>query len=215
VRNVSAASKAILTNAAAIAVNQDPLGQMGLRLDNSSSAPQQTWYRLLANGDVAVALYNKQGAPQPPIPGPPCTEWTATSNGYYESCGGASGNVGQFSDLTREAAQAACCQNLQCAGFSFEPDANNITGGGYYKGNLMCGFNKADGIEGYDKPNQVPPSNGTPEDITINFADIDLFGRITITDIWTGQNLGTFTNSYTAKAVPYHGTAFLRLSKQA
>lgn len=43
---------------------QDPLGQMGLRLENSSMAPTQTWYRVLANGDMAVALYNKQGAPQ-------------------------------------------------------------------------------------------------------------------------------------------------------
>lgn len=40
---------------------QDPLGQMGLRLDNSSDAPQQRWARVLANGDVAVALYNKAG----------------------------------------------------------------------------------------------------------------------------------------------------------
>jgi hypothetical protein len=34
---------------------------MGLRLENSSTAPQQVWYRLLANGDVAVGLYNKLG----------------------------------------------------------------------------------------------------------------------------------------------------------
>ena len=63
-RNISDASKAILTNAAAIAVNQDPLGQMGLRLDNASSAPQQRWARVLANGDVAVALLNKGGCVQ-------------------------------------------------------------------------------------------------------------------------------------------------------
>lgn len=34
---------------------------MGLRLDNSSSAPQQRWARVLADGSVAVALYNKAG----------------------------------------------------------------------------------------------------------------------------------------------------------
>ena len=66
-RNVSAASRAILTNADAIAVSQDPLGQMGLRLENSSSAPLQRWWRVLANGDVAVGLYNKAGgAPAAP-----------------------------------------------------------------------------------------------------------------------------------------------------
>ena len=42
-RNVSSTAYATLTNTDAIAVNQDPLGQMGLRLDNSSSAPTQTW----------------------------------------------------------------------------------------------------------------------------------------------------------------------------
>lgn len=214
-RNVSDASRAILTNTAAIAVNQDPLGQMGGRLDNSSSAPAQRWARVLANGDVAVALYNKQGAAQPPIPGPPCTEWTATSNGYYEACGGSAGDVGTFSSLTRAAAQAACCGDLQCAGFSFVPDANNVTGSGYYKGNAMCGFNAAAGIEGYDKPNQVPPAGGAAVDITINFADVDLFGAVSVYDIWAQQSLGVFRSSYTARAVPFHGSAFLRLSTQA
>ena len=68
-RNVSAASKAILKNEDAIKVSQDPLGQMGIRL--TPDIPQQIWSRVLANGDVAVALYNKgDAAPpkQPPIP---------------------------------------------------------------------------------------------------------------------------------------------------
>jgi hypothetical protein len=34
-----------------------------------------------------------------------------------------------------------------------------------------------------------------------------------VRDIWGRQTLGTFTGSYTAKAVPYHGTAFLRLTQ--
>jgi len=54
---VSDASKAILQNRDAIAVNQDPLGKMGLRLEETSTATQ-TWFRELSNGDVAVALYN-------------------------------------------------------------------------------------------------------------------------------------------------------------
>jgi Alpha galactosidase A/Alpha galactosidase C-terminal beta sandwich domain len=213
-RNVSDVSKQILFNADAIAVNQDPLGQMGLRLDNSSSAPQQRWYRLLANGDVAVALYNKQSnAPQPPIPGPPCNVWNHTFDGYYEACGGAAGNVGQFGGLTRAQAQAACCDNPQCAGFSFGPDANNVTGGGFYKGNAMCGFTHSSGYEGYDKAGQIPAPGGNPADIKLNFADIDLFGPINVYDIWAQQSLGTFTDSFTAKQVPFHGTAFYRLSK--
>ena len=212
-RNVSAASRAILTNPAAIAVSQDPLGQMGLRLDATSSAPTQRWARVLANGDVAVALYNKAGAPQPPIPGPPCASWTVTHGGYYEACGGAAGDVGTFSSLTRAQAQAACCADLTCAGFSYVPDASNTTGSGYYKGNLMCGLQKASGLEGYAKPNQVPSPSGSAQDITINFADVNLVGSVNVYDIWAQASVGTFTTSFTAKQVPYHGTGFFRLSK--
>lgn len=214
-RNVSSASRSILLNNDAIAVDQDPLGQMGLRLDPSAGAPQQTWWRVLANGDVAVGLYNKGGAPQPPISGPPCTSWQHSMDGYYEACGGGAGNVGTFSGLTRAAAQAACCADLTCAGFSYEPDATGNTGGGYYKGNLMCGFNKDAGIEGFGKPDQVPPTNGAAVDITITFSDVNLMGSVQVYDIWAQAVVGTFTGSYTAKAVPFHGTAFLRLSAAA
>mmetsp|Transcript_22059 Transcript_22059/g.48745 ORF Transcript_22059/g.48745 Transcript_22059/m.48745 type:complete len:414 (-) Transcript_22059:93-1334(-) len=59
-RKISAESKAILLNPDAIAVSQDSLGQMGIRLPSfNSSSPTQVWARHLANGDVAVALYNK------------------------------------------------------------------------------------------------------------------------------------------------------------
>jgi len=115
-RNVSAASKAILTNTHAIAVDQDPLGQMGVRLDGSAT-PTQRWARTLANGDVAVALFNM-------------------GNG-----------------------------------------------------------------------------TGAAADITIAFADVNMVGSVSVFDIWQQQSAGSFTGSYTAKAVPFHGTAFVRLSQ--
>ena len=58
-RNISAASKAILTNAFAIAVDQDPMGKMGGRLEASANATTQRWWRALENGDVAVGLMNR------------------------------------------------------------------------------------------------------------------------------------------------------------
>jgi len=61
-RNVSADSKAILLNKNAIAVSQDSLGQMGIRL-SPGTTKQQVWARNMANGDVAVALYNKDSSP--------------------------------------------------------------------------------------------------------------------------------------------------------
>ena len=211
-RNISAASKAILTNADAIAVDQDALGQQGVRLENSSSAPTQRWVRVLANGDVAVGLYNKQASVQPPIPVGTCPSWNHTFGGYFEACGGAAGNVGTFSGLTRQQAQDACCANPACAGFSYEPDGGGSTGGGYYKGNAMCGFTKASGVEGFDKAGQVPPPGGVAQDISISFSDINLRSPVTVYDIWAQQSLGQFSGSFTAKAVPYHGTAFYRMS---
>merc|ERR1712031_57872 len=57
-RNVTAESKAILFNEYAIAVSQDPLGQMGIRLTDDAT-DSQIWARKMLNGDVAVALYNR------------------------------------------------------------------------------------------------------------------------------------------------------------
>ena len=59
----------------------------------------------------------------------------------------------------------------------------------------------------------MPSTNGTAVDITIVFADVNLVGAVAVYDIWAQAPVGTFTGSYTAKAVPYHGTAFLRLTE--
>ena len=64
-RNISATSAAILLNPHAIEINQDPLGQMGLRLEPSKMAAVQHWSRRLANGDLAVVLLNRHGGVAP------------------------------------------------------------------------------------------------------------------------------------------------------
>jgi len=48
----------ILSNAEAIAINQDPLGVQGKRLLVNSTANTEVWAGPLANGDVAVVLVN-------------------------------------------------------------------------------------------------------------------------------------------------------------
>ena len=48
----------------------------------------------------------------------------------------------------------------------------------------------------------------------MHFADLEFYGDVQVYDIWAGKHLGTFTGSYTAKKVPFHGSAFLRLSPQ-
>jgi hypothetical protein len=95
-RNVTAgsASHAILTNPRAIAIDQDPLGQMGIRVSGNDSSAAQVWARTLANGDIALVLFNALGGVPPP---PPCKAWNETRNGYYHSCGGV---LGTFAGLT-------------------------------------------------------------------------------------------------------------------
>lgn len=61
VRDMSAETRAILTNAEVIAVSQDPLGKAGDRLKRSGDA--DIWGRQLAGGAMAVALLNRGKAP--------------------------------------------------------------------------------------------------------------------------------------------------------
>ncbi len=202
-RNVSAASKAILLNPEAIAVSQDPLVQMGLRLGNSSSDPTQVWWRLLADGSVAVALYNKAGGGSPT----PCTSWNTTQNGYYDSLPAGSGGDDCFVGLSPAQAQAQCCAQAACAGFSIDAQ-----GAGCFKPNTQAGFFSNSAYMGFFKPGGPTPA--PPADITVNFADVNLFGKVVVRDIWAQADVGVFSGSFTAKAVPLHGSAFLRLTQQ-
>ena len=78
--------------------------------------------------------------------------WTPTSGGYYEACGGASGNLGSFEGLSSAAARAACCGDDACAGFSFD----NATGSGVYKRDAACGLTASERYEGFTKTVQLP-----------------------------------------------------------
>ena len=72
-------SQAVLLNEEIIAIDQDPLGQMGLRV--SPKAATEVWARNLSNGDVAVAMLNKGGAGPTP-PGIDNCEWKQYTGGY-------------------------------------------------------------------------------------------------------------------------------------
>jgi len=211
-RNVSAAAKAILMNKDAIAVSQDPLGQMGIRISNNTA--RQVWARVLANGDVAVGLYNKGAVPTPPPMPPvaPCVEWLHTASGYYEAKP-STDNVGFFANKTVSEAKAACCLDRKCAGFSYMEKGSS----GFYKGNAMGGITNDPQVEGYTKKACVPtgPPVSQPADITVTFADVHLYGKVSVYDIWTQKTVGIFEGSYTAKQVPLHHTAFLRLTPLA
>merc|ERR1711862_58743 len=125
--------------------------------------------------------------------------------------GGTDGNLGSFSGLSKEQAQDACCQSLECAGFGFSG------GSGYYKKNQDCGKVQNSGYIGYTKPSQMPSKPTGPADITMNFADVGFSATqsVEVYNIWAQKSLGSFKGSFTAKSVGIHDSAFLRLSKSS
>jgi len=56
------------------------------------------------------------------------------------------------------------------------------------------------------------PATGAPADITVKFGDVGLPADVLVYDIWARKEVGIFREAFTAKGVPFHGTAFLRLS---
>ncbi len=121
--------------------------------------------------------------------------------------------MGTFEGLTAAEAQAACCANVECAGFSFSKGGS--TGSGYYKGNVGCGLTKASGYDGYTKTSQIPgPPPTAPADIAFDFKIVPGFagaGSVDLLDIWSGATATGLRGGYTARAVPLHGSAFVLL----
>lgn len=63
VRNMSDTTRAILTNEEVLAIDQDPAGNQGRRIQNTGGADgTEVWSKPLANGDRAVALLNRDDA---------------------------------------------------------------------------------------------------------------------------------------------------------
>lgn len=53
--------------------------------------------------------------------------------------------------------------------------------------------------------------NTSARDITVKFSDIGLTGEVNVRDLWAKTDKGKFTTSYTATAVPAHGTVMLKI----
>lgn len=145
-----------------------------------------------------IASLAAQPALAPAAPAAACNLTHATG-GYWEACGGASGNLGPFSGLSAASAAAACCAAPACAGLSFAcHDAQCATGSGYYKGNVGCGFVSAPGYQGFARPGALPappvvrvtvlPASPLAHDVTnvtVSFAFAS--GAVNRTTDWVGQ----------------------------
>lgn len=202
-RNVSAAGRAILLNPEAIAVDQDPAGKMGFRITPAGNT--EVWARNLSDGAIAVGLYNKLGSA---APAGPCPSWNV-SKGSYIDCG-ASGNIACFDHRDLAGAEATCCGNPQCAGFSYSPSGRS----GCYKSCNDGAVTTDPTYDGYFKPSFTPPTCEAV-DITVDLTASPFNGRtFAVRDIWARADAGTASGSYTAKQVPCHGTAFFRMTPQ-
>jgi len=139
-----------------------------------------------------------------------------TTGGFWEP--EPENNLGTFNGLTVAQAEDACCNDLRCAGFSITTGLNTTAkGGGFYKGQPLASVYKDPSYDGFAKKSQVPAPAppGPPQavDITLDLADLDIYGPVRVFDIFAQKDMGLFNGSYTATAVPHHGTAFLRLQR--
>lgn len=218
-RNVSQSSKSILLNKDAIAVDQDTLGKMGKRLDSQASPKQnwtqdflgrdvssatstEIWSRELSGGDVAVALYNRDGGSPSGIAVVAESKACATT----KAMGGDTGFG--YSLLTCRDAVVA---DKDCISGYFDYSAS-------YNGQCKCALDSCDARVSagpyviYKLDSGAGPMG---PDISISFRDLGLQGPVSIYDIWAQTELGVFQESYTAQNVSFHDTKFLRLSKSA
>ena len=93
------------------------MGRAGIRVSPKQSL--EVWSRELSTplGSRAVGLLNKQGVP---VPAEPCPSWNVTEQGYLEACGGGAGNIECWGDRrSLETVQKQCCDDVACAGFSY------------------------------------------------------------------------------------------------
>ena len=211
-RNVSDAAKAVLLNTEVIAIDQDKLGKMGLRV--SPKGETEVWARELANGDIAVGLLNKGIGGSGGVDN--CKWQLISSNGtgtggYNESCGGNSGDNGCADVVNLEDAKSRCCgMEAECVSVSMPKTGH---GKACFKKNDDCGWNVDHAYSSLVKLSQgppQPPAKGTL--ITATFKAVG-WGHATakVRDLWEQKDLGTMSGSHSAY-VPLHGLALLRLS---
>ena len=158
--------------------------------------------------------------------------WNVTRGGYFDS---ASGNVGMFGpNVALADAQALCCANLECAGFSYSASAQN--GSGYLKGDFAGPWTPSP-YDGYDNLQRAKNSSSTDvyarllsdasvavlllnrnaaaaAQVCVRWADVGLnsFAWATVRDLWLHADLGPALGGYCAQVEP-HDVVMLRVQQ--
>jgi hypothetical protein len=211
-RTVTDEMKAILLNKEVIAIDQDPAGKAGIRV--SPKGATEVWARELADGSIAVALYNKAGS----APSTDNCTWEVTAGKYIDAGSGSNLVCTTWADA--DAATVECCSNPQCVAFSVTDKSTVLSGCTKNKNALPengGSWVDAPTYEGWlKKNNSDPPAPSQSSKVTVNFADLSSLGwsssTANVRDLWAGKDRGSFTSSFTA-IVPRPGVVLVKLTK--
>jgi len=157
-RAMPPASAAILLNPDAIAINQDPAMRPGVLLGGAAAAEDatQVWFRPLASGEVAVALYNQGPPPSHPWH-TSCEAFNATQGGYFSPAGPSPAGW-CFTGFGQANLEWYCCNTGDCAGYNF----STVTGAGCLFKDVDGPFVAASGVNGYTCVPRLFATRGPP-----------------------------------------------------
>jgi alpha-galactosidase len=116
---------------------------------------------------------------------------------HHDALGVSGGRVADFVSSPDNCTSARDCQVW----------ARPLSDGGW----AMALYNR----QPYNKKKNVT-TGGKQASITGSFDSLPspppAGAKLSVRNVWTGEELGVFEESYTAKAIPPHGTVFLRLT---
>ena len=208
-RTIKAEYRDILLNPEVIAIDQDSLGEMGLRLTPKAALGGEIWARNLSDGSMAMALFNRGDQVQAK-----CPNWNITKNGYHDD--GENLKCAQWDSL--DDMKNECCQNPACYEFSASNDGKNpISGCLKPKAGEDAPFVQTSGYDGWQRLDVPPPS----EDMEISFELSDLgfpaseWDSAMLRDLWSRKDSGVVKRGEKRKeSVVAMGVKFFKVSKQ-
>lgn len=213
----------ILTNKEVIAVDQDPLGRAGWLVSDGSTG-----------GGGTCGTGHGRGRGSCPAAADACA-WNRTAGGYFDTARGAAGNLGQFGpNVTLAGAEALCCADALCAGFSYSASVGN--GSGFLKRDFAGPWMPSADFDGFDDLARANNASGTnvfarqladasvavlllnrgeaAASVCAAWADVGLneFAYATVRDLFAHADVGPALGRFCAQ-VPPHDVVMVRVQQ--